>query len=140
MRGLVCCCCSSGWAESWAGNCAEEISCFGERKSSFIVLITYIINTSQRVLCIVAVVKELSDLSCSWTVLTWVLHLLPASCGSEPRLMLPTPEEKNILAMIYFLIKITQKLVFMLIDIDIGVPVTKGYGLAVMQMSKADVR
>ena len=53
--------------------------------------------------------------------------------------MLPTPEEKNILAMIYFLIKITQKLVFMLIDIDIGVP-TKGYGLAVMQMSKADVR
>ena len=47
--------------------------------------------------------------------------------------MLPTPEEKNILAMIYFLIiKITQKLVFMLIDIDIGVPVTKGYGLAVM--------
>ena len=43
--------------------------------------------------------------------------------------MLPTPEEKKILAMIYFLIKITQKLVFMLIDIDIGVPVTKGYGL-----------
>ena len=54
--------------------------------------------------------------------------------------MLPTPEEKNILAMIHFLIKITQKLVFMLIDIDIGVPVTKGYGLAVMQMSKAEVR
>ena len=51
----------------------------------------------------VAVVKVLSDLLCSWTVLTWVLHLLPASCGSEPRLMLPTPEEKNILAMNYFL-------------------------------------